>query len=74
MKVGWDRRDSREVTPSADIRADRSLCDKEGKRRFGQLRNVYCRPVLPWLYEMFLYAQREGRLHNATLPGGRENS
>jgi len=56
MKVGWDRGDSREVTPSADIRADRRLCDKEGERRFGQLRNVYCRPVLLLLYEMFLYA------------------
>lgn len=45
MKIGWDRGDSREVTPSADIRADRRLCDKEGERRFGQLHDVYCGPV-----------------------------
>jgi hypothetical protein len=43
--LGPDRGDVREVTPSADNRVDRRLCDKEGEIRFGQLHNVYCRPV-----------------------------
>jgi hypothetical protein len=56
MKVGWDRGDSRQVTPSADTRADRSLCDKEGETVLANYVNVYCRTVLQLLYEMFLYA------------------